>query len=211
MRLLLIRHGQTRANQDGVLDTAPPGPALTATGRMQAEALVDALAGEGIGALYVSPHTRARATAAPLAAALAREAQVRDGLREVAAGVLEGSTAREDIGRYAAVAAAWAAGRTGVPMPGAPSGAAFFRRFDGVVAEAAGCGAEVVALVTHGTAVRVWTAARTENVSVDFVLEHEVPNTGVVAVEGTPETGWRTVSWCGTALGAGALSGSGAG
>ncbi|MER6703222.1 histidine phosphatase family protein [Streptomyces fumanus] len=209
MRLLLIRHGRTRANQDGVLDTAPPGPALTPAGRRQAAALVDALAGEDIGALYVSPLTRARMTAAPLSAALARQAVVRAGLREVEAGALEGSTAPEDIGRYAAVAAAWAAGRTGVPMPGAPSGAAFFRRFDGVVAEAAGCGAEVVALVTHGTAVRVWTAARTANVSVDFVLEHEVSNTGVVAVEGTPETGWHTVSWCGTALTTDALSGTG--
>lgn len=67
MRLLLIRHGQTPANVRGELATARPGPGLTALGRRQALAIPDAVAGEQIAAIYVSPLVRTGETAAPLA------------------------------------------------------------------------------------------------------------------------------------------------
>ncbi|MEU8765229.1 histidine phosphatase family protein [Streptomyces sp. NPDC048659] len=201
MRLLLIRHGQTAANLAGALDTAAPGMPLTEAGHRQAGELVGVLRDERIGAVFVSPLTRARQTAEPLAAALGARPRVRTGLRELEAGVWECSTAPDDVSRYAAVASAWASGRPEVPMPGAGDGTEFLGRFDAVVAEAAACGAEVAALVTHGTAVRIWSAARAANVCLGFVLENEVPNTGVVVVEGTPVTGWRVLSWAGQEVG----------
>ena len=39
MRLLLVRHGQTPSNVAGLLDTALPGPGLTALGTRQAAAI----------------------------------------------------------------------------------------------------------------------------------------------------------------------------
>ena len=69
MHLLLVRHGRTAANVDLLLDTAHPGSPLDAQGQAQAGALVDRLAGEPIEAIFSSDHTRARQTAAPLAAA----------------------------------------------------------------------------------------------------------------------------------------------
>ncbi|MFE9043690.1 histidine phosphatase family protein [Streptomyces sp. NPDC012421] len=201
MRLLLIRHGQTAANLAGALDTAAPGAPLTEAGHRQADALVDVLREEPIGAVFVSPLTRARQTAGPLSSALGLRPAVRAGLRELEAGVWELSTAGDDVSRYAAVVSAWACGRPDVPMPGASDGRDFLGRFDAVTAEAAGCGARVAALVTHGTAIRIWAAARTDNVCVGYALENEVPNTGVVVVEGTPAAGWRVVSWAGTEVG----------
>jgi len=201
MRLLLIRHGQTAANLTGALDTAAPGLPLTEVGHRQAGELVDVLRDEPIGAVFVSPLTRARQTAEPLSSALGLRPSVREGLRELEAGAWELSTSGDDISRYAAVASAWACGRPDVPMPGASDGRAFLARFDAVMAEAAACGTRVAALVTHGTAIRIWSAARTDNVCIGFALENEVPNTGVVVVEGTPDTGWHVLSWAGTEVG----------
>ncbi|MGE7386503.1 histidine phosphatase family protein [Streptomyces sp. NPDC004126] len=201
MRLLLIRHGQTPANLDHVLDTAEPGSALTGEGLRQAAALPDALAGEDIGALLASTLLRARQTAAPLARALGVEPLVRRELRELEAGVWEGRRDADAVRSYMSTAVAWGAGHTGVPMPGAEGGAAFLARYDAAVAEAAALGARTVAIVAHGTAFRVWTAARARNVSVEFATAHALPNTGVVTLEGSPEEGWTARSWTGTALG----------
>ena len=60
MRLILIRHGQTTSNVDGLLDTAEPGAGLTSLGFVQAAALPDALGGESIELLYASTLVRAR-------------------------------------------------------------------------------------------------------------------------------------------------------
>ena len=67
MQLVLVRHAlpeRVDAAASGVAD-----PPLTALGERQAHRVVDAV-GSGVEALYCSPMTRARATAAPLAAAL---------------------------------------------------------------------------------------------------------------------------------------------
>ena len=203
MRLLLIRHGQTPSNLAGLLDTAAPGPGLTATGERQAAALPAALADEDIGALYVSTLVRTRLTAAPLAAARGLEIRVREGIRELAAGELEMRGDEESIRRYLTTAFAWSAGDTELRMPGGESGAEALARFDAVVAEAAATGAGTVALVSHGAAIRMWTAARARNVDVDFAAAHALANTGVVALEGAPgstTTGWKALTWAGTVL-----------
>ncbi|MFD5317616.1 histidine phosphatase family protein [Streptomyces sp. NPDC127098] len=200
MRLLWIRHGQTPANLAGLLDTAAPGEDLTAEGRRQAAALPELLAGERIDALFASTLARAVATAEPLASARGLRPRLRDGLRELAAGELEGRGDAAAVGTYRRVACDWARGRTEVRMPGGESGAEALGRLDAVVAEAAAAGS-AVAVVGHGSAIRVWTAVRAVNVSVEFVLAHEVPNGGVVALEGEPGRGWRAVSWAGAPFG----------
>ena len=62
MRLLLIRHGQTPANVRGELDTAHPGPGLTALGFRQAAAIPAALAHEPIDAGMAAAWRRTRRT-----------------------------------------------------------------------------------------------------------------------------------------------------
>ena len=52
MRLILIRHGQTNSNVDGLIDTDEPGTGLTGLGFVQAAALPDSLGGESIDVLY---------------------------------------------------------------------------------------------------------------------------------------------------------------
>jgi broad specificity phosphatase PhoE len=64
--MLLIRHGQSEFNVVYSVTRVDPGirdPLLTATGREQARAAAEALAGEGLARLIASPYTRALETA----------------------------------------------------------------------------------------------------------------------------------------------------
>ncbi|MFE7270481.1 histidine phosphatase family protein [Streptomyces sp. NPDC057623] len=201
MRLLLVRHGQTPSNVDYLLDTGVPGAGLTALGEQQAAALPAALAGEDIEAVYASTLIRTQLTAAPLAAARGLDVLVRDGIREVFAGDLE--MVRGDTGQgglYMRTVFAWAAGETGLRMPGGESGTEVLARYDSVVAEAARSGAGTVAMVSHGAAIRMWTAARAVNVDVPFAAARPLDNTGVVILEGTPADGWKALTWAGAVV-----------
>jgi probable phosphoglycerate mutase len=201
MRLILVRHGETPTNVEHLLDTAVPGPGLTELGERQAAALPGALAGEDIEALYASTLVRTQLTAAPLAAARGLEVRVRDGVREIAAGDLEMLPGESEHGRlYVRTVFAWAAGDTERRMPGGENGTEFLARYDAVVAEAAGSGAATVAVVSHGAAIRVWSAARADNVDVSFAAAHRLANTGVVILEGSPADGWKALSWAGATV-----------
>ncbi|MER6346792.1 histidine phosphatase family protein [Streptomyces sp. NPDC001595] len=201
MRLLLVRHGQTPSNVEYLLDTRVPGPGLTELGERQAAALPEALADEDIEAVYASTMLRTQLTAAPLAAARGLPVHVRDGIRELSAGDLEMLPGGSERGlEYMRVVFAWAAGDTGLRMPGGESGAEALARYDAVVEEAAGGGAGTVALVSHGAAIRMWTAARAHNVDVPFAAAHPLDNTGVVVLEGSPADGWKALTWAGATV-----------
>ncbi|MGW2647522.1 histidine phosphatase family protein [Streptomyces sp. NPDC001393] len=196
MRLLLVRHGETPSNVHHLLDTGVPGPALTPLGEAQAAALPEALAGEDIEAVYASTLLRTQLTAAPLAAAGGLEVIVRDGIREVSAGDLEMLPGESAEGReYMRTIFAWAAGDTAPRIPGGESGEEALARYDAVIAEAAASGAGTVAMVSHGAAIRLWTAARAHNVDVPFAAARPLGNTGVVVLEGSPSDGWKALSW----------------
>ncbi|MFI7500039.1 histidine phosphatase family protein [Streptomyces sp. NPDC049687] len=204
MRLLLVRHGQTPTNVNYLLDTAVPGPGLTELGERQAAALPAALADERIGAVYASTLVRTQLTAAPLAAARGLDVLVRDGIREISAGDLEmRSGDSEDGALYMRTVFAWATGEVELRMPGGENGVEFLARYDAVVAEAAeaaGTGAGAVALVSHGAAIRTWVAARAHNIDVPFAAAHRLANTGTVILEGTPQDGWKALTWAGATV-----------
>ncbi|MFJ5773021.1 histidine phosphatase family protein [Streptomyces sp. NPDC093094] len=198
MRLLLVRHAQTVANVDFLLDTAYPGAELTELGERQAAALPEALAGEDVTAVYASPLTRTRRTAAPLAAARGLEVRVRDGLREVTAGDLEMLPGGSPRGQtFMRTVVAWMEGATRLRMPGGETGEEVLARYDAVVAEAADGGAGTAVLVSHGAAVRLWTAVRAGNLDAPFGASQGLENTGVVVLEGSPSDGWTALSWAG--------------
>ncbi|MER6074116.1 histidine phosphatase family protein [Streptomyces sp. NPDC001817] len=201
MRLLLVRHSETPSNVRHLLDTGVPGPALTPLGEAQAAALPEALADEDIEALYASTLLRTQLTAAPLAAARGLEVIVRDGIREVSAGDLEMLPGESTEGRaYMRTIFAWAAGDTARCIPGGESGDQALARYDAVIGEAAASGAGTVAMVSHGAAIRLWTAARAHNVDVPFAAARPLGNTGVVVLEGSPSDGWKALSWEGTTV-----------
>ena len=98
IRILLIRHAESTANEAGIISTSQPGPELTARGRQQAEALPAALrealtddSGDlAIDGLYASTLRRTQLTAEPLSRAIGVPVTVVEGLHEIEAGDLEG-------------------------------------------------------------------------------------------------------------------------
>ena len=197
MRLILIRHGQTPANVDGVLESTVPGPGLTAIGEDEAAALPGILADEKIGAIFASTQIRSQLTAAPLADAVGLTFEVRDGLREIAAGDVEGRTDRPAVMIYVRTFLSWIDGDLDVRMPGAEDGHEVLRRFNEVVIEAEGLGHDTVALVSHGAIIRTWAGTHSEDLGTEFFRNHFVKNTGYIILEGSTADGWHLESWQG--------------
>ena len=151
------------------LDTAFPGNPLDEVGLGQADGLPDRLdkAGllQGLGSLWVSPILRARQTIAPIEAATGLSATVDSGLREVLAADLEMNTDARSVACYVDTTRAWMAGRPACRIPGSPEdGHDTLQRFDEAIdricEQAARAGDSAALLVSHGTALRLWTSLR---------------------------------------------------
>ncbi len=203
MRLLLIRHGQTSGNVLGQLDTAHPGPGLTELGERQAAALARSLGNEPIDMLYASTLIRTQMTATPLATVRGLGIEVLEGIHEIEAGALEKATDHASHMRYLGTVFAWAEGELDRRMPAGPGGHEFFERYDASIARIAAAtgGAGTVAVVSHGAAIRVWAGLRASNREPGFAARHLLANTGIVALEGDPDGGWRLIHWDGSPLG----------
>lgn len=201
MRLILIRHGQTPANVLGQLDTGRPGPGLTELGEQQAAAIPGALDGQPVDALFASPLVRTQLTAEPLSAARDLPVEVRDGLHEVEAGSLEMRRDRASVRTYLETIIAWGGGDRDRSMPGGPDGHEFFGRFDGAIADIETAGFDTATVVSHGAAIRLWTAATAQNVAPQFAADHELDNTGIVVLHGSFAEGWVLTEWAGEPIG----------
>jgi broad specificity phosphatase PhoE len=193
VRLLLIRHAETTANAERLLDTAPPGTDLSERGRVQAEQLVEALADVPVDAIYVSDLVRTQQTAAPLAAARGLVPLIRSGIREIQAGEYEMAPDDGSWGAYLAVLYRWADGEPHARIPRGESGIEVLARYDAVVAEAAEH--EAAAIISHGAVIRAWTGARAANVDRAFVADTRLYNTAVIVLGGSPDSGWRVETW----------------
>lgn len=194
-RLILVRHGQTRSNVQGLLDTALPGAELTPLGEQQAAALIEVLAGERIDRVVASPLTRTVQTATPVAEERGLELGTDIGLREVIAGDLELLADRASHMTYLETVFAWAKGDLSPALPGSPeTGSDFFDRYDEAV-ETAVADVGTALVVSHGAAIRTWAASRAANVAGDFGAEHGLPNTGVVILERTGAGPWIAEAW----------------
>lgn len=201
MRLLLIRHGQTPANVNGVLDAEVPGPGLTDLGQQQADALPAALADRGIERLFVSTMVRTQITAAPLAASLGLEPVVLPGLREIEAGDTQGKRDEVSVQMYISTVHGWSAGDRSTRMPGAESGEEFFTRYDDAVRQILETGVDVAAAFSHGAAIRTWASAAADNTPDHFGTQRHLENTGIVELEGSFDDGWHLVDWEGEPVG----------
>jgi broad specificity phosphatase PhoE len=194
-RLILVRHGQTRSNVHGLLDTAAPGPDLTPLGREQAQGVIDVLAGERIDRIVASPLARTVQTATPIAEARGLSLGTHSGLREILAGELELASHRDAHLTYLRTVFAWANGDLSAAMPGRPeTGSGFFERYDDAV-DAALDGVDTALCVSHGAAIRTWAASRAVNADGEFGAAHGLPNTGVVILERDGSGSWRVDTW----------------
>jgi len=200
MRLLLIRHGQTIDNVNGALGTAVPGPGLTELGTRQAAAIPQALQSEPIEAIYVSHLVRTRRTAEPLAHSRGLEIQEIDGIEEIRAGDVEGRNDMDAVRLYIGTIFSWWQDFD-ARIPGGEDGNEFYDRFTSAIGRIAASHSGTVAIFSHGAAIRTWASWTSRNLDADFSRVHELENTAVVVVEGSPDDGWVTTYWAGEPVG----------
>jgi len=159
--ILLVRHGQTRANATGYWEGWSDSP-LNTTGQAEAEAIAGRLAAERgqIAALYTSPLRRALQTAHAIGRRLALSPKVLNQLKEIHFGKLEGTTLRQMEDRFPELYAQWQ-DRTDMTFRW-PEGE---RREDFFARAAAACQSicarhdgDKVVIVTHGGTIRACLA-----------------------------------------------------
>jgi broad specificity phosphatase PhoE len=200
MRLLLIRHAQTIDNVRGNLGTLIPGPGLTELGLEQAAAIPAAIAGEDIQAIYASTMQRTALSAGPLAADRGLQVEILDGLREIDAGYYEGRSDQDSVHAYMGTIISWwkdSAAR----IRGGESGDEFFDRFSAAIGVAAEAHHGTVAVFSHGAAIRTWASAISKNIDEAFSRVHDLPNTAMIVLEGSPTEGWIATHWDGEPVG----------
>lgn len=179
--LVLIRHGETAWNAErrlqGHLDVE-----LNETGLRQAEALAQALQGERFDALYCSDLSRARMTAAPLAALQGLTPVADPAWRERCYGAFEGH-------RYDEIATlfpeAYAAMRERAKDYRYPQGAntaetllEFAARSVGALTRVLQSGARRIAVVTHG-GVLDCINHHVRGIDLSQPRDFEIPNVGI--------------------------------
>ncbi len=168
-RLLLVRHGETVANRDRIIQGPRIDAPLSTLGRQQASCLADALAGEPLRAIYTSPLVRARETAE---AVLSRHADARAGLHlplqvvpelyEFDYGHFAGRTYDDTRDEMDQVLDAWKLGFVGEAMPGGESAILAQHRIRPFVERLAQeAAAATIAVVAHGRINRILAATLT--------------------------------------------------
>ena len=149
-RVLALRHGETAWNRELRIQGHADVP-LNELGHWQAERLAEALAGEGIAAIYTSDLERAHATARALAARTGAPLAAERALRERAFGSFEGVTFADIDARWPDEALRWRRREPDFGPGGGETLSAFHAR---TVAAAAALAArhpgQVIALVAHG-------------------------------------------------------------
>jgi probable phosphoglycerate mutase len=177
--ILLARHGETNDNREpiraqGWLDTP-----LNDTGRAQAAALAEQLAGDGIRSLWSSDLSRARETAEIVGRLLGLEVRVDRRLREGHRGRWEGhlfiDIAREEPELYAA----WRRAGAGFRFPGGESLAEHQGRVVAALREIHDAGPLPALAVCHGGCIRAVLCCRDPR-GLEAFHDFAVPNTALV-------------------------------
>lgn len=155
LRLLAVRHGATEWSQARRFAGSRDIP-LTAHGRLQAEAVAQALAGSAATAVYTSPLERARTSAELIAKPHRVEPVIDVDFREMTFGAWEGLTRDELVTRFPAEARVWASTpHVLTPPEGEPLTAVDARARAAVAALVEQHRGETVILVTHAIVLRL--------------------------------------------------------
>jgi len=179
--IVLIRHGETAWNAErrmqGHLDVD-----LNETGLRQAELLAQALQDERFDALYCSDLSRARKTAAPLAAAQGLTPVVDSGWRERCYGGFEGHSYDEISKLFPEAYAAMLARSKDYRYPQGANTAETLQEFSaravGSLMRAIDAGGRRIAIVTHG-GVLDCINRHVRGMDLSLPRDFETPNTGV--------------------------------
>lgn len=208
-----IRHGQTASNVANLLDTAVPGPPLTAVGVQQAQAIANLLNGQqpDFAGIFSSQMIRTQETASYLVGLGTQPISqvILPGLNEINAGLLEDMPQIPAGLLYLAGPVVWTLGFPAFPMLGIsavnPTGLTFASNFNDAVQTMYNAAltqpSHTVAAYSSALAIETGTMMMVDNPNPLLLVTGSLPNTGTVVVQGSPGTGWTMVSYNGAPVG----------
>lgn len=154
-RFILVRHGETEWNRNGVFRGRADIP-LNEHGRRQAAAAGKALTGVRVAAIYASPLGRTVETAKSIQRAVGvRKFVIEPGLNELDRGVWQGLTRRQAQRRYPKIYDAWYHHPAQARFPKGESLRGVQRRVRAAFARIQrGCPGETTVIVSHNVVLR---------------------------------------------------------
>ncbi len=156
LKLHFLCHGESEHGREGLFCGSGTDSALSPSGLDTAQSFASAYAGYPFQAVYSSPLSRARATAAPIAEALRLKTMERDGLREIAYGKWEGRSAKHVSGEFGREYIRWRMNPSKYPPSGGETAAEVANRGGKVIQELqAAFPAGNVLVVSHETTIRI--------------------------------------------------------
>jgi probable phosphoglycerate mutase len=193
-RVVAVRHGETAWNVDariqGQLDIA-----LNDKGRWQATRVAQALAGEGLQAVYASDLARAHDTALAIGASCGLAVRRDAGLRERCFGAYEGLTWSEIERDHPQDSARWRARDLAFAPPGGESLPRFYARVvEAAHRLAAAHPGETIALVAHGGVMDCLYRAAAR-VPLEAPRSWQLGNTAINRLLFTDDGGFGLVGW----------------
>ena len=192
-RFCLIRHGETDWNSEQRLQGQMDIP-LNASGQRQAATTARSLADERFAAVYSSDLLRARATAAALAALLAKTVLEEERLRERHFGILQSLTMIEAANLHPEACRRYAEWDLDYDLDGGESLATFARRaMAGLDALALRHPGESVLVVTHGGVLDIVYRIATGR-PLAAKRDFPIPNAAINWLE-REEGSWRILRW----------------
>ena len=192
-RVFALRHAQTAWNAEQRIQGQLDLP-LDDIGRLQAALLAQALAGEGIAAIYSSDLQRAHDTALALAAATGLSVFTQTALRERAFGRFEGATFAEIEQRWPDDALRWRRREPGFgPGGGEPLSEFYSRSVAAVTQLAARHPGQAIAVVAHGGVLDCLRRAAM-SIALDAPRTWQLGNASINRLLYTGE-GWTVVGW----------------
>lgn len=194
-RLLLVRHGETDGNAQGLSQGRRDVP-LNDRGQWQAASVGAVVAGMAPVAIYSSPASRARETAAAIAGPLELEVRLDERLVEVDHGLLDGMSGEQMREQFGDFVRRWREDDpTDIPIPGGESlGQAQHRMLAAAESIGAAHRGETVAIVSHnlalhtlvcyalGVPLRAWRTFRLDLASLSVVEVRDAERWAVEAL-----------------------------
>jgi broad specificity phosphatase PhoE len=185
-RLLLVRHGETASNAEGLWQGKHGDDPLNERGRAQSLAAAKALSDRSTAsALYSSDLRRAVETAGIIGARLGLPVKAHAGLREYDFGDLEGATTTKVLARWQALLGQWRTDPTAKPA-GGESAFDFTMRVGAALQEIIDQHrAEQVIVVAHGGSLSVGLAVLVGEP--DRWQDYQMSNCGISIVSLSPD------------------------
>lgn len=172
--IYLIRHGRQNSRLCNV------NVELSGEGRIQAGLLRDRMKHYNIDALYCSNLIRARQTAEIINEALELPLEVREGIKEISFGLLEGNSDEYNEEHFRDFYEEQYGLHTDIPYPEGENGTDVFERAMPVLREIAQSGKKNIAVVTHGGTIRALLAGMIgKNEAERFLFAVSLENTSI--------------------------------